>query len=113
MSGINFDKYFEETKIKERRKKKLYKSLLGEIEKLINEKLINEKYIVYEIPVISLEEDSYTFLGAIDYIIEKLTKNDNFKKIIVDIEILKPNHLYIQWDIKQLSTNKKFNKKNN
>lgn len=103
MSGINFDKYKEETKIKEKNRKKIYKATLRHIELLINEKLATEKYIIYEIPVVSLEEETYTFFGAIDYILEKLTKNKDFKKILVDLKVLNPNHLYIEWDINLLT----------
>lgn len=102
MSGINFDSYIEKVKKQEKSRKKIYKSMLKYVISQINAKLGTEKLLVQEIPVVSLEEETYNMLEAIDYIISKLLKNKNFKKILTDIKILNPNYLYLEWDIKLL-----------
>lgn len=102
MSGINFDIYIKKTRREEKNRKRIYKTMLKHIIDQINTKLATESMIIQEIPAISLEEETYSMLEALDYIIGKLTKNINFRQILTDIKILKPNHLYLEWDISRL-----------
>jgi hypothetical protein len=111
MSGIKFDKYLELAEEKRKRKKGIYKTLLKHIEDKINTLLSTQKFLFYEIPAISWEEDTYNFLEATEYVLSKIKKNKTFCKVLVDIKILEPNYLYLEWDLLKLNTKSSTDKK--
>ena len=102
MEDINFDAYIKDTKTREKRKTKAYKEILQGINQMISDALRDKNSVTCNVPPIMLEIDGYNPLEALIYIIEKLQKNKRFQQILVDMKIIEPCSLYLQWDITKL-----------
>lgn len=104
MSDLNFDEFLSKQKVNIKKKKDSSKRLYEEICKKIMESIEN-KYnkLYFQIPLAFMSDLEYDPLFAIDYVVKHLCEHKQFKKMILNIKLLDPNILYIEWDINKLS----------
>lgn len=104
MSDLNLDKFLKDKKERDKKKRKIYKDTYEYIKTSIQEAINRlENYIQYNVPVFNHLSPDYEALECIQYIVEKISEHLLLKKIIIDIKVLEPNILYIQWDLEKLS----------
>lgn len=102
MENINFKSYIKASKEKERAKKKAYRNILKSINQEISDALHFSDEITCDIPTLMIDIPEYNPFEAMNYVMEKLLKNDEFRNILIDVKILDPCRLYFKWDIKKL-----------
>jgi hypothetical protein len=96
---LKLKKYIEIQKQKNEKKKKCYKNILKNINKLIEEKILdNTNYLIFELFPIIIGEADYNMFECTEYLIENLNK----EKIMEDVSFYEPNVLYIKWDINKI-----------
>jgi hypothetical protein len=102
MNDINFKSFIKASKEKEKAKKKAYKNILKDINSEISDALHHTDSISCHIPPLMLDVLDYNPFEAMDYIMKKLLDNDKFRNILIDVKLLDPCGIYLQWDIKKL-----------
>ena len=100
---LNLDKFIELKKQQKKKKKKCYKNIKSNIYHLIENKIkSNINFILYEMPPYVIGEAEYNILECINYIIEKIKDDEQFKKILEEIQYYQPNVLYIKWNFDKI-----------
>jgi hypothetical protein len=97
---LNLDKFIELKKQREHNKKKCYKTILKQINTNIDLTMSQSiNFIIFEIPPFIIGEADYNTLECIDYIINKIKNDKEFKKILEEIKFYEPNVIYIKWNL--------------
>ena len=101
---LNLDKYAKIKKERQANKKKCYKKVLKQIIYEVETIMIQDiDLIVFEVEPFMIGELEYNMLECIDYIINKINKDEGFIKIIEQISFFEPNILYIKWDLLKIA----------
>jgi hypothetical protein len=97
---INLDKYSKLKKKRNEIKKKSYKKVLKQIISEVESIMIQDiDFIVFEVEPFLIGVIEYDMLECIDYVINKINKDESFKKILAQVNFFEPNILYIKWDL--------------
>lgn len=100
---LNLDKFIKKKKQCEYNKKKCYKSIVKTINFLVETTISqNINFLIYETPPFIMGEANYDMLECIDYIIRKIKKDKNFKRVLEEILFYEPNLVYIKWDMNKI-----------
>jgi len=103
MSGLNFDEILKQQRKTEKKKKeackKVYTFICNEIIDRIKKGI---DVLHYNILLINMYDTEYDPLYTVDYIVTNLCNHEQFKKMIVDIQVKEPCILYIKWDNSKL-----------
>ena len=100
---LNLEKYADLQKKRDKNKKKCYKTILKNINTIIEKNMDNlMDHIIYEAPLFIIGELDYDMLESIDYITKKMLNDKNFSQILVDVKFIEPNILYVQWNLDKL-----------
>ena len=101
---LNLDKYTKIKKAREATKKKCYKKVFKQILYEVETVMIQDvDFIVFEVDPFMIGEAEYDMLECIDYVINKIKKDEGFLKILDQIDFYEPNILYIKWDLKKIT----------
>ena len=97
---LNLDKFAEIKKLKEKNKKKCYKKVFKQIITYVEMTMTQDiNFLVYEMQPFVFGEAEYEMLECVNYVINKIKVDKNFKKILNQISYYEPNLLYITWDL--------------
>jgi hypothetical protein len=97
---LNLDKFAEIKKLKEKNKKKCYKKVFKQIITYVEMTMTQDiNFLVFEMQPFVFGEAEYEMLECINYVINKIKEDKNFKKILNQISYYEPNLLYITWDL--------------
>ena len=100
---LNIDKYSKFKKTRQTNKKKCYKKvfkhLLSEVENIMLQEV---DFLVFEVEPFMIGEIDYNMLECVNYLIEKIKKDKNFKLILEQIDFFEPNILYVKWDLNKI-----------
>lgn len=100
---LNLEKYAKQKKEKEKNKKKCYKNILKQVNAMIEKNMDQSMdHVIYKAPTMLFDETDYDMLESINYIINKIIKDKEFEKILVDMKFIEPNILFIKWDLEKL-----------
>jgi len=100
---LNLDKFAEIKKQREVNKKKCYKKIFKQVITYVEMTIEqNVDFIVYEIAPFVIGEADYNMLECVNYLIDKIKNDDNFKKILDQIYFYEPNLLYIKWNLSKV-----------
>jgi len=101
---LNLDKYTKIKKAREAIKKKCYKKVFKQIIYQVETVMIQDvDFIVFEVDPFMIGEAEYDMLECIDYVINKIKKDEGFLKILDQIYFYEPNILYIKWDLDKIT----------
>lgn len=102
---LNLDKFAKIKKERDTIKKKCYKKVLKKIISYVEINISqNLNWLIYEMEPFILGEVEYDMLECINYIIEEITIDSNFKKILEQIQFYEPNIIYIKWNIDKINS---------
>ena len=97
---LNLDKFAKLKKQREINKKKCYKTVLKQIISTVEMTISQESnFLFFEMEPFVIGEADYDMLECVNYIIDKINKDKNFKKILDQINFYEPNLLFIRWDL--------------
>jgi hypothetical protein len=97
---LNLDKFTEIKKQRELNKKKSYKKIFKQIITYVEMTMEqNVNFLVYEMAPFIIGEVDYDMLECVNYSIDKIKSDKNFKKILDQIQFYEPNLLYIKWNL--------------
>ena len=97
---LNLDKFAEIKKLKEKNKKKCYKKVFKQIITYVEMTMTQDiNFLVFEMQPFVFGEANYEMLECVNYVINKIKEDKNFKKILNQISYYEPNLLYITWDL--------------
>ena len=97
---LNLNKFAEIKKQRQINKKKCYKKVFKQIITYVEMTISQDiNFLVYEMQPFIIGEADYEMLECVNYIIDKIKEDKNFKKIIDQIYFYEPNLLYIIWDL--------------
>jgi hypothetical protein len=97
---LNLDKFAEIKKQRQKNKKKCYKKVFKQIISYVEMTMTQDiNFLVYEMEPFVIGEADYNMLECVNYIINKIKEDTNFKKILDQINFYEPNFLYINWDL--------------
>ena len=101
---LNLDKYAKIKKAREAIKKKCYKKVFKQIINEVETVMIQDvDFIVFEVDPFMIGEADYDMLECIDYVINKIKKDESFLKILDQIDFYEQNLLYIKWDFNKIT----------
>ena len=97
---LNLDKFAEIKKLKEKNKKKCHKKVFKQIIIYVEMTMSQDiNFLVFEMEPFVIGEADYEMLECVNYVINKIKEDKNFKKILNQISYYEPNILYITWDL--------------
>jgi hypothetical protein len=97
---LNLDKFAKLKKQREINKKKCYKRVLKQIILTVEMNISQESnFLFFEMEPFVFGEADYDMLECVNYIIDKINEDKNFKKILDQIQFYEPNLLFIKWDL--------------
>ena len=97
---LNLDKFAEIKKQRQKNKKKCYKKVFKQIISYVEMTMTQDiNFLVFEMEPFVIGEAEYNMLECVNYIINKIKEDKNFKKILDQINFYEPNLLYINWDL--------------
>jgi hypothetical protein len=97
---LNLDKFAKLKKQREINKKKCYKTVLKQIISNVEMTISQDiNFLFFEMEPFVIGEADYDMLECVNYIIDKINEDKNFKKILEQIHFYEPNLLFIKWDL--------------
>ena len=97
---LNLDKFAEIKKLRQKNKKKCYKKVFKQIISYVEMTITQDiNFLVYEMEPFVIGEADYEMLECVNYVINKIKEDKNFKKILNQISYYEPNLLYITRDL--------------
>jgi len=101
---LNLDKFTKLQKKRKSNKKKCYKRILKQIITNVEINISQESnFIFFEMEPFIIGEAEYDMLECVNYLINKIKEDSNFKKILDSINFYEPNLLYIKWDMTKIN----------
>jgi len=76
--------------------KKVFKQIIIYVEMTMSQDI---NFLVFEMEPFVIGEADYEMLECVNYVINKIKEDKNFKKILNQISYYEPNLLYITWDL--------------